>query len=197
MSANFKTCLFGGFDREDVVAFIEKTSRESSERIEALVQENEELQRKSQSMESELLLMREDYLARSQQAERAAALAEQVSALTAKLASLEEETDSLRRQAAEYQSLRDRIADIEISAHRRTEEFRAAAVAQLREMIAEQNAWCETAKARYSELSYQFATKLQQAQAAVSQLDLGDVEDIQRRLQELSSSFDAPTSEQE
>ena len=166
MSANFKTCLFGGFDREDVVAFIEKTSRESSERIEALVQENEELQRKSQSMESELLLMREDYLVRSQQAERASALAEQVTALTAKLASLEEETAALRRQAAEYQSLRDRIADIEISAHRRTEEFRAAAVAQLREMIDEQNAWCEVAKARYSELSYQFASKLQQAQAA-------------------------------
>ena len=197
MSANFKTCLFGGFDREDVVAFIEKTSRESSERIEALVQENEELQRKSQSMESELLLMREDYLVRSQQAERAATLEDQVTALTAKLASLEEETAALRRQAAEYQSLRDRIADIEISAHRRTEEFRAAAVAQLREMIAEQNAWCEAAKARYSELSYQFASKLQQAQAAVSQLDLGDVEDIQRRLQELSSSFDAPTPNQE
>ena len=197
MSANFKTCLFGGFDREDVVAFIEKTSRESSERIEALVQENEELQLKSQSMESELLLMREDYLVRSQQAERAATLEDQVTALTAKLASLEVETDSLRRQAAEYQSLRDRIADIEISAHRRTEEFRAAAVAQLREMIAEQNAWCEAAKARYSELSYQFASKLQQAQAAVSQLDLGDVEDIQRRLQELSSSFDAPTPNQE
>ena len=197
MSANFKTCLFGGFDREDVVAFIEKTSRESSERIEALVQENEELQRKSQSMESELLLMREDYLVRSQQAERASALAEQVTALTAKLASLEEETAALRRQAAEYQSLRDRIADIEISAHRRTEEFRAAAVAQLREMIAEQNAWCETAKARYSELSYQFATKLQQAQAAVSQLDLSGVEDIQRQLQELNSSFDAPEPDQE
>ena len=197
MSANFKTCLFGGFDREDVVAFIEKTSRESSERIEALVQENEELQRKSQSMESELLLMREDYLVRSQQAERASALAEQVTALTAKLASLEEETAALRRQAAEYQSLRDRIADIEISAHRRTEEFRAAAVAQLREMIDEQNAWCEAAKARYSELSYQFASKLQQAQAAVSQLDLGGVEDIQRRLQELRSSFDAPTPNQE
>ena len=197
MSANFKTCLFGGFDREDVVAFIEKTSRESSERIEALMQENEELQRKSQSMESELLLMREDYMARSQQAERATALAEQVAALTAKLAALEEEATALRQQTAEYQSLRDHIADIEISAHRRTEEFRAAAVAQLREMIDEQNAWCEAAKARYSELSYQFASKLQQAQAAVSQLDLGDVEDIQRRLQELSSSFDVPVPNQE
>lgn len=197
MSANFKTCLFGGFDREDVVAFIEKTSRESSERIEALVQENEELQRKSQTMENELLLMREDYMARSQQAERAGALEVQVAELTAKLAALEEEAASLRRQAADYQSLRDHIADIEISAHRRTEEFRAAAVAQLREMIGEQNAWCEAAKTRYSELSYQFASKLQQAQAAVSQPDLGGVEDIQRRLQELSSSFDAPAPEQE
>ena len=197
MSANFKTCLFGGFDREDVVAFIEKTSRESNERIEALVKENEELQRKSQSMESELLLMREDYMVRSQQAERASALEEQVAALTAKLAVLEEEIIPLRQQAAEYQSLRDHIADIEISAHRRTEEFRAAAVAQLREMIDEQNAWCEAAKARYSELSYQFATKLQQAQTAVSQLDLGNVEDIQRRLQDLSSSFDVSAPEQE
>lgn len=197
MSANFKTCLFGGFDREDVVAFIEKTSRESSERIETLVQENEELQRKNQSMENELLLMREDYMARSQQAERAAALEAQVAELTAKLAALDEETASLRRQAAEYQSLRDHIADIEISAHRRTEEFRAAAVAQLQQMIDEQNAWCEAAKARYSDLSYQFASKLQQAQAAVSQPDLGGVEDIQRRLQELRSSFDAPVSEQE
>ena len=197
MSANFKTCLFGGFDREDVVAFIEKTSRESSERIETLVQENEELQRKNQSMENELLLMREDYMVRSQQAERAAALEAQVAELTAKLAALDEETASLRRQAAEYQSLRDHIADIEISAHRRTEEFRAAAVAQLQKMIDEQNAWCEAAKARYSELSYQFASKLQQAQAAVSQPDLGGVEDIQRRLQELRSSFDAPVSEQE
>ena len=197
MSANFKTCLFGGFDREDVVAFIEKTSRESSERIEALVQENEELQRKNQSMENELLLMREDYMARSQQAERAAALEAQVAELTAKLAALDEETASLRRQAAEYQSLRDHIADIEISAHRRTEEFRAAAVAQLQQMIDEQNAWCEAAKTRYSDLSYQFASKLQQAQAAVSQPDLGGVEDIQRRLQELRSSFDAPVSEQE
>lgn len=197
MSANFKTCLFGGFDREDVVAFIEKTSRESSERIETLVQENEELQRKNQSMENELLLMREDYMARSQQAERAAALEAQVAELTAKLAALDEETASLRRQAAEYQSLRDHIADIEISAHRRTEEFRVAAVAQLQQMIDEQNAWCEAAKARYSELSYQFASKLQQAQAAVSQPDLGGVEDIQRRLQELRSSFDTPASEQE
>ena len=197
MSTNFKTCLFGGFDREDVVSFIEKTSRESRERIEALENENENLHQSNQAMESELRTMRETFMDNAQQAQQAAALAEQVAELTQQLQQLQEEADLLRVQAGEYRALKDHIADIEISAHRRTEEFRAAAVAQLREMIAEQNAWCETAKARYSELSYQFATKLQQAQAAVSQLDLSGVEGIQRQLQELSSSFDAPAPDQE
>lgn len=197
MSANFKTCLFGGFDREDVVAFIEKSSRESRERIEALEQENGSLQQKNQNMEAELLLMRGEFKERSEQAEQAAALQQQVEALTGKLRQLEEEASVLREQAADYQSLKDHIADIEISAHRRTEEFRAAAIAQLRQMIDQQNAWCEQAKGRYHELSEQFAQKLQAAQYAVSQPDLSGFEQMQWQLQELSRSFDEPREEQE
>ena len=143
MSANFKTCLFGGFDREDVVAFIEKSSRESRERIEALEQENQTLQQKNQSMEAELLLMRGEFKERSERAEQAQTLQNQLAELTEKLRQTEEEVAVLRQQAADYQSLKEHIADIEISAHRRTEEFRAAAIAQLRQMIEEQNTWCE------------------------------------------------------
>ena len=141
MSANFKTCLFGGFDREDVVAFIEKSSRESRERIEALEQENQTLQQKNQSMEAELLLMRGEFKERSERAEQAQTLQNQLAELTEKLRQTEEEVAVLRQQAADYQSLKEHIADIEISAHRRTEEFRAAAIAQLRQMIEEQNTW--------------------------------------------------------
>ena len=36
MDASFKTCLFGGFDREDVVKFIEKTAAENREQLETL-----------------------------------------------------------------------------------------------------------------------------------------------------------------
>ena len=36
MDASFKTCLFGGFDREDVVKFIEKTAAENQEQLETL-----------------------------------------------------------------------------------------------------------------------------------------------------------------
>ena len=36
MNTNFKTALFGGFDREDVVNYIQQISRESQQRISAL-----------------------------------------------------------------------------------------------------------------------------------------------------------------
>ena len=197
MSANFKTCLFGGFDRQDVVSFIEKSSRESNERIEALERENESLLKKNQNMESELLLMRGEFKDRSEQAEQAAVLCTQVEDLNSKLQQLEEENTVLRLQAADYQSLRDHIAEIEISAHRRTEEFRAAAIAQLRQMIDEQKAWCEQAKGHFGQISEQFSQKLQAAQNAVAQADFSGFDHMQWKLEELSRSFDEPKEEQE
>ena len=190
MSANFKTCLFGGFDRQDVVSFIEKSSRESRDKIEGLEKENESLQQKCRSMEAELQLMRQDYMANSEQAAQAAALAQQAQEMAARLQELEGENARLRVLAEDYQSLKDHIAEIEISAHRRTEEFRAAAIAQLRLLIGEQYQWCEQVKGSYGEISQQFAQKLQAAQYAVSQTDLSGFDRLQERLEELSRSLD-------
>ena len=36
MSESFKTCFFGGFDKQDVVNFIEQQSKAHSEEMEAL-----------------------------------------------------------------------------------------------------------------------------------------------------------------
>lgn len=33
MSTSFKTSMFGGFDRSDVIAYIERTGREYEERV--------------------------------------------------------------------------------------------------------------------------------------------------------------------
>ena len=48
MSTNFKTCVFGGFDREDVISYIEKSAKESQERIEALESENAKLKEENE-----------------------------------------------------------------------------------------------------------------------------------------------------
>lgn len=192
MSTNFKTCLFGGFDREDVISFIEKTSRESRERIESLEKENESLLQSNQSMESELRLMREEFMENAEQAQQAAALVAQVEELSQQLQQLQDEAEALRIQANEYRALKDHIADIEISAHRRTEEFRAAAIAQLRQTISQQYDWCQQAARQYVELSEQFSQKLFAAQQMIASPDMSGFERMERDLQQINEALDRP-----
>lgn len=190
MSASFKTCLFGGFDRQDVVAFIEKTSRENQERIEALETENASLQQQNETMDSELQQMRSDYSEKAEKAMQASELSKKLTESEQERQKLEEEIAVLRVQAAEYLSMKDHIAEIEINAHRRTEEFRMAAIAQLREIMATQRTWCEQTRQQYTALCQQFAEKLMQAQQTVSAADLSAFDEMEARLQALDESLD-------
>lgn len=192
MSANFKTCMFGGFDRQDVISFIEKTAKENGVRIDSLEAENAALKEKNHAMEGELLLMRESYQENALQAEAAQTLQQQVSELQSQLKALEEEAEQLRVQAADYQSLKDHIADIEINAHRRTEEFRAAAVAQINGIIDQQRTWCEQARSRYLQLNEQFVQKLRLAQETLANPSLTGFEEMQQALQELQEKVNQP-----
>lgn len=83
MDASFKTCLFGGFDREDVVKFIEKTAAENREQLETL--------------EAELNALRA-------QRDEAAAENEALRGLTEEDACLREENARLREQLAQAQA---------------------------------------------------------------------------------------------
>ena len=160
MNANFKTRVFGGFDREDVISFIEKTSLEHQKRVSALEEENKRLSDRCGAAEAE---------------------------------QLGGENEQLRGPAEEYRRMKDHIADIEISAHRRTEEFRAQAIAELREMIVRQETWCAQAQAQYQQLSEQFAQKLELARRTVSAPDLSSFEQMHEGLAALSGSFDEQT----
>ena len=111
-------------------------------------------------------------------------------ALTAENEQLRGENEQLRGPAEEYRRMKDHIADIEISAHRRTEEFRAQAIAELREMIVRQETWCAQAQAQYQQLSEQFAQKLELARRTVSAPDLSSFEQMREGLAALSGSFD-------
>ena len=161
MNANFKTRVFGGFDREDVISFIEKTSLEHQKRVSALEEENKRLSDRCGAAEAEIQALREQ-----SRAELAAAA------------------------ELEYRRMKDHIADIEISAHRRTEEFRAQAIAELREMIVRQETWCAQAQAQYQQLSEQFAQKLELARRTVAAPDLSSFEQMREGLAALSGSFD-------
>ena len=95
------------------------------------MEETERLRVRCETAESELSALR----ARSAELEQQLADTEILRAEAERLRTEEEtlrrENEMLRGPAAQYQSLKDHIADIEISAHRRTEEFRARAMERL------------------------------------------------------------------
>ena len=183
MNANFKTRVFGGFDREDVISFIEKTSLEHQKRVSALEEENKRLSDRCGAAEAEVQALREQ-----SRAELAAAA--ELEELKRKFAALKAENEQLRGENEQLRRMKDHIADIEISAHRRTEEFRAQAIAELREMIVRQETWCAQAQAQYQQLSEQFAQKLELARRTVSAPDLSSFEQMREGLAALSGSFD-------
>ena len=199
MNTNFKTALFGGFDREDVVSYIQQTSRENQQRVSALEEENHGLQERNRAMEAELNLemksmddlpgLRRAVLENSAAADTCLQLQTQLRELQEQAQKLQKETEYLRAQAAEYQSLKDHIADIEISAHRRTEEFRAKAIEQLRQLTRQQETWCAQSRAKYAELNRQFCQKLALAQQTLAEPDLSGFQEMEAGLRQLEESF--------
>ena len=149
METSFKTCLFGGFDREDVISFIEKTAAETQERLDALTTEREELLAKKRSAEAENAALRVQLNELTERLDDETALRCRVQSMEEELTALRRENETLREPAAQYQSLRDHIAEIEISAHRRTEEFRGKAIAELMQLIGQQRQWCAEQRVAY------------------------------------------------
>ncbi len=190
MSTSFKTCLFGGFDKDDVVSYIEKTARENREHVQQLTESSEALKNENEAMRQELAQLRRS-------AENAAGLAEKYEALRAEFEEmaqrsqmLESENRELRIQADEYQSLKDHIADIEISAHRRTQEFRAAAIEQLHGMVAQQRDWFDQRRTQVVELHDGLRSKLQAARDALGEADLSGFDAMSAQLDELDRRLD-------
>ena len=189
MSENFKKCMFGGFDPEDVIAYIDRTAKENKARIATLTEQNEALTKSNQEMQVELTMLRQQFVDQENENRAAEKWQQEWQAAQEKLQQLEEEAAMLRTQAQEYRSLKDHIADIEISAHRRTEEFRRAAIAQMQEIVNKQRGWCEEMKTKYLAVTEQFSQKLQQAQQVLAEPDVSGFAEMEEGVQNLENSL--------
>lgn len=189
MSESFKKCMFGGFDPQDVIAYIDRTAKESQEKIAALTEENEKLLKSNQEMQGELNIIRQQFADHENEARTTEELQSALEAAQEKLQNLEAEADTLRVQVADYQSLKDHIAEIEINAHRRTEEFRTAAVTKMQEIIQKQRSWCDEMQEKYMNVTEQFSQKLQQAQQTLANPDVSGFTEMLDSLKNLEDSF--------
>ena len=196
MSANFKTCMFGGFDREDVVSYIEKTAKETQEKLGALESENTRLKADNERIEQALRTLhaqakqmkqdeqdQETLQQRLDEAQaRAAELAVRCEALVA-------ENENLRASAKECVHLKEHIADIEINAHRRTEEFRAEAIEKLRAIIGQQRTWCQKQRGEYAFMSEAILQDIRRAEDVLENADYSGFDQMMEGLQQLEDTL--------
>ena len=189
METSFKTCMFGGFDREDVISFIQKTAEENQTRLDALTAENEKLLAEQQATEQQNRELSDRLAELEKRLDNESALRYRVRELSEKLEAVQRENDALREPAAQYQSLKEHIADIEISAHRRTEEFRGKAIAELMELVDGQRRWCTQQEAAYRQMNEGILAELRKAQCCVEECDLGNFQQFQESLRQLAETI--------
>lgn len=145
----FKSVTFGGFSKQDVVAYIERTAQEHAAAVTALEQEKAQLTSSRDALQTQLS---EAQTAAQDAAEREKALGEELEQLRGDSEQLRTENEELRRRTEElealrrelalvrpdaesYRQFRTRVGEIECEAQRRSAELEASTVARLEQLV--------------------------------------------------------------
>lgn len=188
----FRTATFGGFQKQDVMNYLERSAKEHAEKLTALQKE-----------------LSEEKLARAGEAERAASLAERVAALEEenrrlasqlsdkadRLRQTEEEREDLRTlndqlqdqldkalpAATAYEAVKDRTASIELEAHGRAQAIEREGRERARRHQEQVKEWFAQTRQAYERLR----TDLAAASAQLAQ----ELERSGRSIQDLTSGL--------
>ena len=169
-SNTFKSVTFGGFDKQDVIRYIENSAKEHKDELtrlqnetnalrqdnNALNAQNAELAAKCEQLEARVKALE----ASSQEQQRAYTQLQQTSAAqaaeleplrstAADLEALKAEAHSFRSEAESYRQFRNRIGDIECDARKRAAALEEETLSSMLNMVAEFNT-------KYKELSTAF-----------------------------------------
>ena len=191
----------GGFNRRDVLEYIEHTSKESGERISSLTARLEQAEREKAALEAELNTLRSHSgdLA-EQEARIRASLEESTRSLTTvrgelqttrtqlavaknELSVLQEKVAQIEPEARRYEALKNRIATVELDAHQKAQATLDKAQAEVDALKADTARWMADVQTGYDRLREQVratadtAARTEEYFAAME----GDYQDLLRR----------------
>lgn len=142
---SFKSVAFGGFDKQDVVRYLEQSSEKAAAAQRELETENEALREEAEKRTAELETLRReleeltaqrDQLQRRLETESAArADLEPLRALEQDLARITAERDALQPDAEAYARFRERLGSIECEARKRADDLEKESAAQTRRTL--------------------------------------------------------------
>ena len=144
---SIKSVAFGGFDRQDVVRYLEQSARIAAEEKQSLLQEAEQLRQELEERERERDDLRAQLDAASareeelreelrQETARREEL-ESLRSLEAENARLRSEAAALQRDADAYARFRERLGSIECEARERADALEANAAEKIRSKMAQ------------------------------------------------------------
>lgn len=170
MDHPFRSAALGGFNRQDVLDYLEKTSAENAQRqqelqqkLEAAEEERRQLAAKTTEQEEQLAILRRDrdqlkeQLEQVQQAlnssqAREEAQEEALAALRQERDTLKSRAEALEPDAAAYEAIKERTAGVELEAHCRAQNVLNQADAQAKELRRNMEQWIGRVELEYDAL---------------------------------------------
>ena len=126
---SIKSVAFGGFDKQDVIRYIEQSAQDAAAIQQELETEIESLHNSNASLTNELECLRA-------QLEEVSGPRDQLQATWEKeVNQLKAEADTLRTDADAYVQFRERLGTIECEARKRAADLEAATLAQLQQTV--------------------------------------------------------------
>jgi len=188
MDHPFRSATFGGFNRQDVLDYLESTSKTAAEQQTALQAQLEEQQASFNKVEEELEAFRQKAaqleadlqkaVSQRDEAQRLLNLAnadltairEQQALTTAQLATAQGEASLWQKKAEElepdaqlYRAVKERTAGVELEAHRRAQAIQAEAQNQAQQLHQRMTAWLAKVEQEYDALRTEVETTVSHA----------------------------------
>ena len=188
----FRNAAFGGFNKQDVMAYLEASSREHGDKTASLQRELEQVKQERDETRQAVAdgeaqaqtLKEENRRLAADLADRETALAQlrgEQAELTARAEGLKAEVTRLTPGATAYEGLRDRTAGIELEAHGRAHAIEQEAVAKVKKTKAELDAWLERLQSGYDRLRTDLDATISHAS--------GELERVNQSLNGISDEF--------
>lgn len=180
----FKNAAFGGFNKQDVIAYIEKTAAENKTAQEELRRENDALKEEIKNVKKEnsglsdqISLLKNQLREQSEsnsllqsEAERLRKEHTELEDLRRQVKELTAQTDAFRPDAEAYRQFRDRIGDIECEARKRAADIEADTNNRLESAVADFRKKYENLASSFDSASGFVMEELRKVEVSLTQL---------------------------
>ena len=181
MDHPFRSAAVGGFNRQDVLDYLEKTAAENAQKqqelekqLEQQKQELEQLRRRSGELEEREAIFSRERESMSRELEQTKGVLQDIrqreKAQSEELTQLRQERDRLRARvaalepdAAAYAAVKDRTAGMELQAHCRAHAVQEQADQQARQVRRQMEQWLRQVQQEYEQLRSQVESTVSHA----------------------------------